>query len=476
MIHTHFNHPREITGDHQGGDGQARSSAASPCATRRVLQRGVNDSAETMTLLVQAPRLRQRAPVLRLHARPGEGRRGPAHDAGRPGSRSRRRSAARRPGSTRRRSSSTRRAAAASATRTRTSTTTATTGISVYTAPAVHPGVVYFYFDPIDLLPPEGQARWADPAEHDKMIDEARAAALADAAPLRRPSHERRLYQLRRKGGCDARKHEMFGAIDEALARLYPTRRWDERDEAAGFGAGLGAGEGDALAAALAARLRAATLYRPGAADETCDYVYVLCVGRTPSLVELRESALDGGARAALADAIAEGPVTEVYLRVALSTLAPFAAVQEVVLTRGPRSGRRAGHDRGAARRGSSTPALLKRLQPLVGVLAERNIRHLDFGEIVEPPAGFDPGGYAAEYGGRPRRSPTTSSTRSRRPPSPPPRSLELGGQLRLQRRRPSPWPAAPRARRSGRPARPPPRRAGAWPRARGRRRGKLAR
>ena len=91
------------------------------------------------------------------------------------------------------------------------------------------------------------------------------------------------------KGGCDSRKHEMFGAIDEALARLYPTRRWDERDDAAGFGAGLGAGEGDALAAAAAARLHAATLYRPGGPEETCDYVYVLCVGRTPSLVELRD-------------------------------------------------------------------------------------------------------------------------------------------------------------------------------------------
>jgi lysine 2,3-aminomutase len=58
-----------------------------------------------------------------------------------------------------------------------------TTGISVYTAPAVHPGVVYFYFDPIDLLPPEGQARWADPAEHDKMLEEARAAAVASDRP-----------------------------------------------------------------------------------------------------------------------------------------------------------------------------------------------------------------------------------------------------------------------------------------------------
>src|SRR3954453_9640237 len=54
-----------------------------------------------------------------------------------------------------------------------------TTGVSVFTAPAVHPGEMYFYLDPIDLLPPEGQARWADPAEHDKMVEEARAAALA---------------------------------------------------------------------------------------------------------------------------------------------------------------------------------------------------------------------------------------------------------------------------------------------------------
>jgi hypothetical protein len=205
-----------------------------------------------------------------------------------------------------------------------------------------------------------------------------------------------------RKGGCDARKHEMFAAIDEALARLYPTRRWDERDEAAGFGAGLGAGEGDALAAALAARLHAAALYRPGGPEETCDFVYVLCLGRTPCLVELRESALEAGAAAALRAAIAEGPVTEVYLRVALSTLAPFAAVQEVVLTAA------ANADDGtvvlteAPRAGIFEPGLLKRLQGLVAVLAERNIRHLDFGEIVEPPSGFDPGGYADDYGGLP--------------------------------------------------------------------------
>jgi lysine 2,3-aminomutase len=52
-----------------------------------------------------------------------------------------------------------------------------TTGISVYTAPSVRRGAQFLYFDPIDQLPPEGQARWADPAEHAPMVDEALAAA-----------------------------------------------------------------------------------------------------------------------------------------------------------------------------------------------------------------------------------------------------------------------------------------------------------
>ncbi len=43
------------------------------------------------------------------------------------------------------------------------------------------PGQFFVYFDPIDQLPPEGRARWADPAEHQKMIDEAIAKAKAGA-------------------------------------------------------------------------------------------------------------------------------------------------------------------------------------------------------------------------------------------------------------------------------------------------------
>ena len=48
-----------------------------------------------------------------------------------------------------------------------------TTGISVYRSPAVCATEAYLYFDPIDLLPEEGRARWARPEEHSKMIAEA---------------------------------------------------------------------------------------------------------------------------------------------------------------------------------------------------------------------------------------------------------------------------------------------------------------
>jgi lysine 2,3-aminomutase len=53
------------------------------------------------------------------------------------------------------------------------------TGISVYTAPAVHPGQRYLYFDPIDTLTAASRARWADPAEQAAMVEAALQAAAA---------------------------------------------------------------------------------------------------------------------------------------------------------------------------------------------------------------------------------------------------------------------------------------------------------
>jgi lysine 2,3-aminomutase len=47
------------------------------------------------------------------------------------------------------------------------------TGIAVYTAPKVKPGKFFLYFDPIHSLSDAAKARWADPAEQDKMIQQA---------------------------------------------------------------------------------------------------------------------------------------------------------------------------------------------------------------------------------------------------------------------------------------------------------------
>jgi lysine 2,3-aminomutase len=175
VLHTHFNHPREITEI-------TRSAMDKLCErgitvrNQTVLQRGVNDSVATMTLLIRrlgyvnvhpyyvyvhdlvkgVEDLRTtldtalaiekgirggtagfNTPTVVVDA-PGGGGKRDAHSY---------------------------------------EHYDRTTGVSVFTAPAVHPGELYFYFDPIHLLPPEGRARWADPAEHARMVDEARAAA-----------------------------------------------------------------------------------------------------------------------------------------------------------------------------------------------------------------------------------------------------------------------------------------------------------
>ena len=48
------------------------------------------------------------------------------------------------------------------------------TGVSRWQAPSVKPGHDFFYFDPIDQLSEEQQARWLDPHEQQKMLDELR--------------------------------------------------------------------------------------------------------------------------------------------------------------------------------------------------------------------------------------------------------------------------------------------------------------
>ncbi|MCX5745205.1 MAG: KamA family radical SAM protein [Proteobacteria bacterium] len=53
------------------------------------------------------------------------------------------------------------------------------TGISVFAAPSVKPGF-FLYFDPVDTLAPDIQARWASPTEQEVMVEAAIAQARAN--------------------------------------------------------------------------------------------------------------------------------------------------------------------------------------------------------------------------------------------------------------------------------------------------------
>ncbi|HVJ90786.1 MAG TPA: KamA family radical SAM protein [Labilithrix sp.] len=174
-VHTHFNHPREIT---------AITAQAMDVLVERgiivrnqcVLQRGVNATPETMSLLVKrlswinvqpyyvyvhdlvrgVEDLRtsvDRALALEKHVRgstagfntpmfvvdlPGGGGKRDAHSY---------------------------------------EHYDRETGISVYTAPAVKPGRLFTYFDPLRDLSLDAQRRWADPRERDGMIRAALTAA-----------------------------------------------------------------------------------------------------------------------------------------------------------------------------------------------------------------------------------------------------------------------------------------------------------
>jgi hypothetical protein len=195
------------------------------------------------------------------------------------------------------------------------------------------------------------------------------------------------------KERCDDRKHVMFAAIDDALARMYPSRRWGERDDAAALGAGIGGDEARRLASVLAERLKAAVIYRPGDESEYCDWLYVLCVGREPCLAALRESG-------ASLPAHLEPPVRELYLRVCLSSLGRLAAVQQTALELEPQGGGLVLRER--PRSGVWDAPLLPRMQKLVAALIEHDIVHLDFGDLTTAPAGFDPGDYGSLYAGTP--------------------------------------------------------------------------
>lgn len=208
-----------------------------------------------------------------------------------------------------------------------------------------------------------------------------------------------------RKGGCDTRKGSQRGVLDEALARVYGAERvWGQPDDEARFGAGVPRAEVRRLRRALATVAQAPTWFRAGEGDDLCDFVWLLCIGREPALVELHEA--DGASSAHLeryaADLVPGVAVEETYLRVAFSSVARLAAMQEVRLSlEQDQSG---GFSLACAPRpGVFDPVLLKRVRKIVALLEASDIAHLDFGLLDVPLADSAPGDYATRYGVEPR-------------------------------------------------------------------------
>lgn len=191
----------------------------------------------------------------------------------------------------------------------------------------------------------------------------------------------------------------MMAAVDDALARIYPSRTWGEPDEQAALA--LRGGPSAlaelpsvlaALAEELARELAAATFVRFGGEDEPCDYLYILCLGRTPCLAQVRDHGVAAPSEWRPGDALHEQ-----YLRLCVSHRAPMAVLQQVTL-RAQLEG-----DwvtiREEPRAGVYDAPLLSRMQRAVALLPAYDLLHLDFGEIAGPPEGYDAGAWPALYG-----------------------------------------------------------------------------
>jgi len=199
------------------------------------------------------------------------------------------------------------------------------------------------------------------------------------------------------KSGCDHRKGAMMTSVDEALAQLYPTRTWGEPDD--GEVAGPPADEIAALADELAGTLGAATFVRSGGEDEPCDFIYVLCLGRTPCIVQVRDHGVAPPAEWHTT-AVGDNAISELYLRLVISQRTRMAAVQQVAvqLVRAPTGFL----VREQPRAGVYDAPLLHRMQKLVATLPAYDLLHVDFGEIAHAPPGYHAGVWRELFGGEP--------------------------------------------------------------------------
>jgi hypothetical protein len=192
----------------------------------------------------------------------------------------------------------------------------------------------------------------------------------------------------------------MMESVDQTLARLYPSRTWGEVDDVAADTGTLSPDELAGLADELAGELGAATFVRPGDDAEPCDFLYVLCLGRPPCIVQVRDHGVEVPEEwRSLAER--DDVIRELYLRVCISQRAPVAAIQQVAIDLAPvPGGGFCVHER--PRAGVYDAPLLHRMQRLVAILPAYELLHVDFGEIAHAPPGFAAGSWQALFGGAP--------------------------------------------------------------------------
>ena len=190
-----------------------------------------------------------------------------------------------------------------------------------------------------------------------------------------------------RKGGCDHRKGDMFAAMDEALARLYPTRRWGERRRAGRW------------------RPRGGVPARPGEsagrpAGRAAEHAGRASARRPGRDLRLHLRAVPGPhappcSRCARAWSLPRRSDRRRQPRPWRSCTCGWRCRRWPRLRRcsscpcGRASVTARRWIEEAQRAGVFDPVLLPRFRTLVAVLTELGLRHLDFGEISEAPAGL---------------------------------------------------------------------------------------
>jgi hypothetical protein len=193
-----------------------------------------------------------------------------------------------------------------------------------------------------------------------------------------------------KSGGCETHKGPQRAIIDEVMRAVYPERTWGRPDDEARFRAGIREREARALARSISTAAKAPTFFRAGGPDDLCHYVYVLCLGREPALVDVRDGLAPPGA----------DHVRERYLRVHLSTVGRLATIQEVAMELD-----KSGEGwllRELPQPGIYDAKLLKRLRAIVDLVEASDVEHLDFGLVDKPYPDAVAGDYAERYGVEP--------------------------------------------------------------------------